>query len=209
VLIVFSLEDAPRTLRSPEACSHRKLMLSEPHVAPLAQYVERMRLANPDWQFPDFDPLDGGVEAELLFLLEKPGPMTSPTGKRAGSGFISRNNDDPTAENVYNFMLQAGIPRKKTALWNVMPGWNSKIQFTRSELRNGIEHLREVLPLLPKVTTVVLVGSQARKALPLLQALGMHVFESAHPGQQVYRFNPTMWRSIPDQWREAWRAHQA
>jgi hypothetical protein len=179
------IDDAPRMLRSLDACDLRRLMLTEPHIAPLAQYVERLRAKHPDWQFQDFDPLDGGVDAELLFLLEKPGPRTSPTGKRIGSGFISRNNDDPTAENVYNFMLQAGIPRKRTALWNVMPGWNETIKFTTPEVRRGIEELRDLLPLLPRVKTVVLVGSQAHKALSYVQALGMRVFESAHPGQQV------------------------
>jgi hypothetical protein len=38
-----------------------------------------------------FDPLDGGSAAEILFLLEKPGPRTSSTGKRIGSGFNSRH----------------------------------------------------------------------------------------------------------------------
>jgi hypothetical protein len=49
---------------------------------------------------PDFDPLDGGVNAQVLFLLEKPGPMAAEDGKRAGSGFISRDNDDGTAEAI-------------------------------------------------------------------------------------------------------------
>jgi hypothetical protein len=54
-------------------------------------------------EVPEFDPLDGGVEAQVLFLFEKPGPMTAELGgsKRSGSGFISRNNDDPTAEATF------------------------------------------------------------------------------------------------------------
>ena len=57
-----------------------------------------------------FDPRDGGIRAQALFLFEKPGP------KANASGFISRDNDDPTAENIFRFMNQAGIPRKKTCL---------------------------------------------------------------------------------------------
>ena len=78
-------------------------------------------------EVPEFDPLDGGVDARVLFLLEKPGPMTSGvdgTKQRTGSGFISRNNDDPTAEAIFNFMQQAGISRKMTISWNVIPWWN-------------------------------------------------------------------------------------
>jgi hypothetical protein len=48
-------------------------MLNEPHIAPLADYVQRLRDIHPAWEFPNFDPLDGGTNAEILFLLEKPG----------------------------------------------------------------------------------------------------------------------------------------
>lgn len=197
------LIDAPRTLRFPEAIAHRRQKLVEPHVAPLARYVEALRAKQPDWQFQDFDPLDGGAEADMLFLLEKPGPMTSPTGKRKGSGFISRNNNDPTAQAVFEFMIEAGIARKRTALWNVIPGWNETIKTTNLEVRRGIDELKELLPLLPNVRTVVLVGREAQRALPLVQAMGLRVFTSAHPGRQVYRFNPDQWKAIPGQWKIA------
>ena len=47
--------------------------------------------------------------------------MTDPEG---GSGFISRNNNDPTAEAIFQFMEQAGIDRKLTLIWNAIRGWN-------------------------------------------------------------------------------------
>ncbi|MCB4344858.1 uracil-DNA glycosylase [Burkholderia vietnamiensis] len=197
------LTDAPRTLRFPEAIAHRRELLAGPHIAPLARYVEGLRAKHPDWQFQDFDPLDGGIEADLLCLLEKPGPMTSTTGKRKGSGFISRNNNDPTAQAVFEFMIEADIARKRTVLWNVIPGWNETIKTTNAEVRRGIEELSNLLPLLPRVKTVVLVGREAQRALPLVQALGLRVFTSAHPGRQVYRFNPDQWKAIPGQWRAA------
>ena len=53
---------------------------------------------------PDFDPLDGGIETRTLFLFEKPGRMTADGfARRFGSGFISRNNDDQTAEATFAF----------------------------------------------------------------------------------------------------------
>ncbi|MCA8148165.1 uracil-DNA glycosylase [Burkholderia vietnamiensis] len=197
--------DAPRTLRDPQAIAQRRAMLAEPHIAPLALYVQGLRAQHPTWEFQDFDPLDGGVQADMLFLLEKPGPMTSPNGKKQGSGFISRNNDDPTAEAVFRFMEEAGIPRKRAVLWNVIPWWDKSIKFTSAEVRRGIDELRNLLPLLPAVRTVVLVGGQARRALPMLQALrpDLRICTSAHPGRQVYRFNPEQWKAIPAQWRAA------
>lgn len=199
------LDDAPRTLRDPQAIAHRRALLVEPHIAPLARYVQGLREQHPTYEFQDFDPLDGGVRADMLFLLEKPGPMTSPNGKKQGSGFISRNNDDPTAEAVFRFMQEAGIPRKRAVLWNVIPWWDKSIKFTAAEVRRGIEELRHLLPLLPNVRTVVLVGGQARRAHRLLQTLrpDLRICTSAHPGRQVYRFNPDQWHAIPEQWRVA------
>src|SRR5882672_5086390 len=98
----------------------RKAMLGLAHVAPLTAYAAELRQRD-NVQVPDFDPLDGGVNARVLFLFEKPGPMTAESGPRTGSGFISRDNDDPTAEATFKFMQQAGIPRKLTVIWNIVP----------------------------------------------------------------------------------------
>ena len=178
-------------------------MLDEPHIAPLTAYVEQLRIQHPDWEFQEFDPLDGGVDADLLFLLEKPGPMTSPKTKVAGSGFISRNNDDPTAEAVFAFMEQAGIARKRVVLWNVIPGWNGTIKIGAAELRAGVEALADLLQLLPKLKVVVLVGGQARRATKQVQAMNLRVFISAHPSRRVRNRYRAMWDRIPGQWAEA------
>lgn len=202
------VHDAPRTLRSPEAVALRRAMLVEPHIAPLASYVAGLRRQEPGTEFQDFDPLDGGVEADMLFLLEKPGPMTSPTGKKVGSGFISRNNDDPTAENLFNFMRTAGIERKRTVLWNVIPGWNATIKYNAAEIRRGVEEIRHLLPLLPRLRTVVLVGGPARRAHRLLQTArpDLLIHTSAHPSARCFQFNPDQWRAIPEQWEIAGKA---
>jgi hypothetical protein len=72
----------------------------------LRDYVAELRTSkNADAEFPDFDPLDGGINAKILFLFEKPGPRTSQHD--GGSGFIS-------AENQYGDLeCSAGV------------GWNS------------------------------------------------------------------------------------
>jgi hypothetical protein len=202
-IITSTINDAPRTLRKPEVIAELERMLGARHIEPLSRYVDGLRAKHPDWEFPDFDPLDGGVDADMLFLLEKPGPKTSATGVRKGSGFISRNNNDPTAEALFNFMVQAGITRKRTVLWNVIPGWNETIKTTSEELRRGVDELRNLLPLLPKVQSVVLVGSKAKMASALIQSMGLRVFTSAHPGPKVRSINPDLWKAIPRQWKRA------
>ncbi|MGH7717468.1 MAG: hypothetical protein ACREON_01305 [Gemmatimonadaceae bacterium] len=66
--------------------------------------------AGPEARVPDFDPWDGGTDAEVLYLLEAPG------GKAVESGFISRNNPDETARNFFELNRAAGIPRQRTVI---------------------------------------------------------------------------------------------
>lgn len=193
----------PRSLRNPANVVARRSMLTLPHAAPLAAYVQGLRAANPSWEFPDFDPLDGGIDAEMLFLFEKPGPRTSAAG--GGSGFISRDNDDPSAEATFNFMQIAGIDRKRTVTWNVVPGWNGTRKITPAELREGVAALGPLLRLLPALRSVVLVGRRAQRAHGLLQQLGVQISLSAHPSPLVRASRPEAWHAIPTQWASASR----
>ncbi|WP_242560012.1 MULTISPECIES: uracil-DNA glycosylase [Pandoraea] len=174
-----------------------------PHIRPLTEYVSTLRTKYVGWEFPDFDPMDGGTDANLLFLFEKPGPMTSPQHKRKGSGFISRDNNDPTAEATFLFMQDAGIDRKRTVLWNTIPGWNGKREIAAGETGAGIEELTNLLSLLPRVNTVVLVGNKAQRAESLIRQAGLRTIKSAHPGPLVKGPNRAMWDQIPRQWAQA------
>ena len=78
-------------------------------------------------------------------------------GKWIGSGFISRDNDDPSAEATFNFMRDAGIPRDFTILWNVVPWWNRSRNISRDELREGVDCVTELIDLLPYLRAVVFV----------------------------------------------------
>jgi hypothetical protein len=100
------IEGAPRSMRDGGVRERSRLMPDLPHVAPLTNYAASLRADGS--QVPDFDPRDGGTAARVLFLFEKPGPMTAQRNGRRGSGFVSRDNDDPTAEGIFTFMQQAG-----------------------------------------------------------------------------------------------------
>jgi uracil-DNA glycosylase len=96
--------DVPKLLGVEAARAERRALLWLDHVAPLTAFVETLRTeVGEEFQIPDFDPWDGGVKAEILFLLEAPGP------KAVRSGFISRNNPDETAKNFFLLNQEAGI----------------------------------------------------------------------------------------------------
>lgn len=155
--------DAPKTLASEAERTQRATLLTQPHVQPLARLVQKMRDARGEgFAIPDFDPLDGGVGARLLFLLEAPGP------KAVQSGFVSRNNPDETARNFFLLNAEAGIDRRLTAIWNAVPwyiGSGTRIRpADRSDVRSADTWLAELLVTLKVLRIVVLVGRKARHA---------------------------------------------
>ena len=195
--------EAPRALRDPDACKRRKRLLEDaPHMRPLNEYVAGLR-KRPGVEVPDFDPLDGGVDARILFLFEKPGRMTAVDGARKGSGFISRDNHDSTAENTFLFMREAGIPRKLTVTWNVVPWWDGEREVTAAPLREGAEETRRLTELLPRLRAVVFVGKKALRARPHLEDTGLAFFSSDHPSPIVRATRPDRWRAIPSVWARA------
>jgi hypothetical protein len=189
-------DDYPRSMRDEGVRERRRLLLNDPHIAPLTAYAAKLRERG-SIEVPDFDPFDGGIEARVLFLFEKPGPMTAKDGKRKGSGFISRNNDDPSAAAAFDFWIRAGLPRQETVSWNVIPWWNGTVTITRTELIEGVKAVKEVVGLLPKLQAVVMVGKKAARARPLLEDTRLRLFTSDHPGPKVRARWPERWKTIP------------
>ncbi len=191
-------DNEPRSMRDPDVRARRKALLKEPHMRDLAKYADELRNRE-GFEVPDFDPCDGGTKAQVLFLFEKPGPKTSEAN--GGSGFISRNNDDPTAKNTFKFMEAAGIPRKLTVTWNVIPWWNGTRNITAAELREGVASVKELMKLLEEhLRAVVLVGKQSARSRYHFEDAGLAIFTSAHPARMVQNRYPKLWKAIPGEW---------
>ena len=198
---MHDLTDLPRANRNPDELDRRRAALWQPHMRPLASYVANLRNRYPGVEFPDFDPLGGGVTAEILMLFEKPGPKTSLEG--GGSGFISVNNDDATAEATWHFLRRAEIPISQLASWNVIPGWDGAIRHRAKDVSEGIAHLPELFSLLAKLETVILVGRKAAQAEQVVRDGGYRVILSDHPSPKVRAIYPDRWARIPNVWAQA------
>lgn len=197
---VFPTE--PKSLKHESNIRYRQSLLTLSHMQPLTAYVENLRKRLGDNVFiPDFDPLDGGINAEFIFLFEKPGPQTD--SRNGGSGFISRDNNDETAKSVFDFMGQIGLERARTLLWNTIPAWDDSRAFKGFHVRDGIKFLDGLLPLLPNLKTIILVGKQAQKARKGLKARGYDVAVSDHPSPLVKARHRQRWEQIPAAWENA------
>lgn len=114
---------------------------------------------------PHLDPLGGGTHAHVLYLLEAPGPRAA--GGRGGSGFISMDNDDQTAQNVFELTREAGLPRQQVLSWNIVPwyvGDHNRIRAVRAEeVAAGREHLEALLAILTGLKVIVTFGRPAAR----------------------------------------------
>ncbi|WP_219816607.1 uracil-DNA glycosylase family protein, partial [Arthrobacter sp. Y81] len=147
----------------PHVLRQRHTMRYEGVVGPLNRWVDGVR-ASTNESVPYFDPRAATQGAEVLILLQDPSGEA-----QFGSGFISRDNNDPTAHNS-TLAAEAGhLAYSKSLHWNVVPWWVENPAFPSrtqaAEARRAAPLLAELLNLLesrPKV--VLLLGKQAQRA---------------------------------------------
>lgn len=184
------LKDAPDLLKGKTEQKRRAEMLALPHVKPLEDYLAASKArCGEGREMPHFDPCDGGINARALFLLEAPGPQA------VGSTFISRDNPDPTARNLWRLMRDADIPRSDTVLWNVVPwyvGVPGRIRpVTRADVQEALPYLRELLSLLTHLQMIILVGRKAQSATKAIQAMAaLPIVPTYHPSARVFNVWP-------------------
>ena len=141
------------------------------------------------YHIPNFDPSDGGIQARVLFLLEAPGP------KAKASEFVSSNNPDPTARNLWNLIRNADIARTDILIWNIIPwyvGTGTHIRPVNSaDIRQALPYLQELLVLLPRLEMIVLVGRKAQSAGPQISLLTpLTIMHTYHMSALVFNTSP-------------------
>ena len=167
---------SPRAHRSKRFLATKRARLREPHVADLNDLVEEIRgerhvPRSPSGDgkplesaaVPWFDPDGGGVAARVLVLLEAPGPKSV---EPRGSGIISADNNDATAEAFFRLREQAGLPRDSLVAWNVVPWFlaagDSFANASDADVRDAARWLDRLLALLPDLRYVLTMGAPAR-----------------------------------------------
>jgi uracil-DNA glycosylase len=186
----------PGAHRNRAVVAEKLRRLDEPHVKPLNDLAREISETT-GHPTPWFDPDGGGIHARALFLLETPGRQAS---REAGSGFISADNADPTAENFFRIRDEAGLPRDSLVAWNIVPWYLGDsargVAATPADIREARPWLERLVRLLvPSLRVVVPMGDKARDAwmlllatepsIPLLPTLAL-----PHPSRQVLNPHP-------------------
>jgi hypothetical protein len=155
---------APRAHRDRREVERKRTLLDERHVAPLTQFVRQLREQRGGDSVPWFDPTEAGINARILLLFENPGRRADAV---QGSGFISADNDDRSAQNMWGVFRDAGIDRSRDVVnWNIVPwylGDANKIGNVRtSDIDEARPALAKLLSLLTELRVVVLCGRKAQ-----------------------------------------------
>lgn len=173
------------------------------HVAPINRLVDSICRGELGW-VPYVAPMYGGINARLLSILRDPGPKTQ---KEEGSGFLSMENDDATAAAMSEHFGSVGISADEVVPWNVFP-WYINRAPSSAEIQSGLEPLRELIRLLPRLRVVMLHGGSAhagwkqfgRRYAESIQGRAIHVIQTYHTSRQAF------WHPDPEV-REKRKAH--
>lgn len=155
-----------------------------PHIAPINAFVDSIRDRDGRGWVPYVPPLHGGIDARVISILRDPGPATL---LGTGSGFISVENDDPTAERMAQLFDRYGIPVRTVLPWNAYP-WYIDAAPSAQQSKAGAGVLVELLKLTLEVEVVLLQGRDAEKAWRRTVALQprladrFSIYTTIHPG---------------------------
>ena len=159
------------------------------HIASINELVDE--LLKSGLGVPYVAPMYGGVNARLLSVLRDPGPKTQ-DGK--GSGFLCMENDDVTAENIKKLFADVKIEAEDIVPWNAYP-WYINSAPNAAQLDDGVDPLKCVIDLLPKLRVVMVHGGSAhngwdrltRKYPEIVAARGLCVIKTYHTSNQAFR----------------------
>ena len=195
----------PRTHRDANVLAAKRARLWEPHVAPVNHLVDEIADSGKG-DVPYIDPDSGGVHARVMFLLEAPARAAA-----HGSGMLSADNDDSSAQHVWEAYAAAGLPRNWGIHWNTVPwyvGTREKIQaVTKLEVSEGLQWTARLLDLVPDLRVLVAMGVPAKSAAKHLAAdlssRGVQVLGTWHPSQRNYNSRPQARPDVARAFREA------
>jgi uracil-DNA glycosylase len=141
----------------------KKRRVGEPHVLPLNDLAGRIA-ERTGRDVPQADPDSGGIHSRILFLHESPGPKSP---DEHGSGLISLDNNDPSAERFWRLSRDAGRRRDIFINWNAVPWYVSatskNTNSTDADGQAALPYLHEFVTLLPELRVVVAMGAFAQR----------------------------------------------
>ncbi|GAB2530059.1 hypothetical protein GCM10027267_30710 [Paramicrobacterium agarici] len=162
---------------------------------------------------PHVAPHYNAAHASILALSSNPGPMA---GGQAGSGFLSHENDDGSAERMNRLFKDVGLSDEDVMPWNAYP-WQVHDDFPNglvaAHIDEGIVVLRRLLEIAPKVRVVVAHGGDAtwcmrkfrRAYADFFDERKLVVIETRHTSNRAFILPPEKRLEAEESIRESYR----
>jgi len=184
--------------------SYRELQARElqaEHIARVTEFVDGLRSARPELAgAPYVAPIYHPLSARILSLSSNPGPKA---GGDRGSGFLSVQNDDASAERLLDVYGLAGLQVEDVVPWNAFP-WFVHEGFPNglsvAHIEQGVHVLRRFLDLCPNVVSIVAHGGDAHRSVQMLRSTrfvgpfvrqrGIHTWDTRHTSNRAFILPP-------------------
>lgn len=167
------------------------------HIADLSAFIGKLSAERPDLAgVPFVAPHYRPRTARVLSLSSNPGPRA---GGERGSGMLSVQNDDASAERMLDVYAAAGLQGDDVIPWNAFP-WYVHEQLpnglTTAYIEQGVHVLRRFLDLCPEVVSIVAHGGDAHRSVALLRSTrlvgtfvrdrGIHTWDARHTSNRAF-----------------------
>lgn len=167
-----------------------------PHIAPVNELVRELRQERPDLSIPFVASHYDATTARVLSLLSNPGPRAK---GEAGSGFLSTENDDGTAERLGALYERVGARFSDVIPWNACPWYVHDAHpngLPVQLIAEGQPALHRLLQTVPGIRAVVAHGGDAHRAVRMyfrepahhafIRSRGMRSWTARHTGNRAF-----------------------
>ncbi|MCU1407789.1 MAG: hypothetical protein JWQ43_4092 [Glaciihabitans sp.] len=186
-----------------------------PGVLPINTLVDELRQQHPQRGMPYVAPHYDAANARILSLSSSPGPLTGGAGT---SGFLSRENNDPSAERMSRIFAAVGLTDADVLPWNAYP-WHVHEQYPdglpADMLAEGLRPLRRVLEAHPNIRAIVAHGGDAKRSVrlfetkkrfnALVQERGLRVWETRHTSNPAFVMSQAERDAATEKVRQSYR----
>jgi len=168
----------------------------DPQVLAVNSLVDELKQARPGLAVPFVAPHYTAANARILALSSNPGPRAAGD---SGSGLLSRENDDPSAERMSRVLQAVGLGDADSMPWNAYPWYvhdNYPDGLPPALLAEGLQPFAQLLERHPNIQAIVAHGGDAKRFmrlftgkkryLRLLEDRGIQVWETRHTSNRAF-----------------------
>ncbi|RNE64208.1 uracil-DNA glycosylase [Cryobacterium tepidiphilum] len=204
-----------RRMADPTFLAQQRGMIYAPQVKAINELCDQLMKELTRFKVPYVAPHYNAETARILALSSNPGPQA---GGEKGSGFLSIENNDGSAERMGDIWNSVGLSDADVLPWNAYP-WHVHEShpngLTTELIDAGLEPLKRVLELYPRISAVIAHGGDAHRSMrrfvrkndfaSFVHERGIRVWETRHTSNRAYILSTHDKAAALDAVRKAYR----